>query len=512
MNQNYNSIVDSLTVPTFVIDTDHVVTAWNKACELLTGISATDIIGTKDAWRGFYKAKRPCLADLVLEGADTIGEHYPVHGESQFSEGLHAEAWFKPLNGKQRYLTFDATPIYDDDGKVIGALENLKDITEIKLAEQRLFEQKEELANTNQVLQAILDSLPGGVFWKDLNLNYLGANKSFTHEGGLESPQQLIGLCDYDMPWSNLAEHYRSDDREVLKSQKAKLNIIEQLRDINGDNKWLLTNKVPLLDSHKEIIGILGTYADITELKEMEQKLITAKEEAEKANQAKSEFLSSMSHELRTPLNAVLGFSELLTSDTEHPLSATQQQSLSYIMDSGMQLLELINGVLDLSKVEMNQTDIHIESIDLQAITSEIATLMQPEAEKASISIINQIDSTVPIKINADPNKLKQVLLNLVSNAVKYNIDNGSVTLSCENSQSDFVRINVTDTGKGIPKESLAAVFEPFNRLEQTNSAILGTGIGLTISKQLVELMDGHIGVYNNKDKGLTSWVEFPKA
>lgn len=508
MKHNFNNIAESLTVPTFVIDINHVVIAWNRACELLTGIAAKDIIGTKEAWRGFYLSKRPCLADLAIDGKERIGELYSVHGDSKFSEGLHAEAWFHNMNGKKRYLTFDANPIYDDDGQLIGALESLEDITEIKQTEQHLVESTEQLANTNQMLNAILNTIPGGVFWKDLNLNYLGSSNLFAHDAGLESPAELVGKNDYEMPWKNWAEHYRSDDREVLKTRQPKLNIVEQFENINGEQKWVLTNKVPLLNSHDELIGILGSYTDISEFKAMELKLIAAKEEAEKANQAKSEFLSAMSHELRTPMNAVLGFSQLLNTDTEHPLSEEQKASLSYIIDSGSHLLGLINGVLDLSKVEMSQTDVNFEPISVHKILSEVATLMQPEAEKNAITIINETTDIDTLKIEADYNKLKQVLLNLVSNAIKYNDEKGSVTLSCHRSNTRL-RLNVTDTGEGIAEANFTKMFEPFNRLDKTNSAVLGSGIGLTISKQLIDLMNAEIGVYNNDDKGLTFWIEF---
>lgn len=512
MNHSFKILVEALPVPTFIIDINHVVIAWNKACEDLTGISAVDIVGTKDAWKGFYKYKRPCLANVVIGTAETIDELYSNHGKSKFNQGFNTEAWFPDLNGKSRYLTFNAEPIYSDTGELLGALENLEDKTSLKETEQHLVESTEQLANANQILQAILNSIPGGVFWKDIHLNYLGSNTSFARDGGMKSPEDLIGKCDFDMPWRDLAEEYRSDDQEVLDSKVSKLNIIEQFRDINGTRKWLVTNKVPIINCQNELIGVLGTYADISNLKAMEIKLISAKENAEKANQAKSDFLSSMSHELRTPMNAVLGFSQLLLSDNKEPLSADQKESVSYIIDSGNYLLELINGVLDLSKIEMNQTDVNFEVFTVQKIIADITTFMLPEAEKSSISLINQTADSTESPIEADYNKLKQVLLNLVSNAIKYNNENGSVTISCNITDSDTVRIFVTDTGKGVSEDNMPKLFEPFNRLEHANSAILGTGIGLTISKQLVELMNGEIGVYNNPDHGLTFWVEFKQV
>ncbi len=512
MKHNFNIIIDSLTVPTFVIDANHVVTAWNKACENLTGILASDIIGTQDAWRGFYKSKRSCLADIVIGDKEKIDDLYEIHGKSKFSQGLHAEGWFDDLNGKKRYLSFDAEPIYDDEGHLIGALENLDDITEIKQTEQDLLESTEKLANANLILHAVLDSIPGGVFWKDLDLNYLGSNASFSRDGGLKAPEDLIGKCDYDMPWKNFAEHYRSDDQEVINTKTEKLNIIEQFQDIQGNQKWLLTNKIPLFKQPGELMGVLGTYVDISELKALEMKLIAAKEEAEKANQAKSEFLSAMSHELRTPMNAVLGFSQLLASDTQHPLTKDQQNSLAYITQSGQHLLELINGVLDLSRIEMSTIDLNIQAINIHAVITEIVALITPESDSANISIFVSPDITKQLAIHADKSKLKQVLLNLTSNAIKYNTENGTVTFSCQQTKSAKIRISITDTGMGVPEDKFSELFEPFNRLDKTHSTILGSGIGLSISKELVKAMNGEIGVYSNDDKGLTFWIEFEQA
>lgn len=512
MNQTFNIIVEALAVPAFIINTDHVVTAWNKACEKLTGLPASEVIGTKDAWRGFYQSKRPCLANLVIDSSKNMDELYLIHRKSDISKGLYSQDWFHELRGENRYLTCNANLILNDDGEVIGALESIQDSTESKKIEQRLVENTDKLANSNRILQATLDSIPGGVFWKDLDLNYLGANASFTKDGGLSFPNELIGKNDYDMPWNELAEHYRSDDREVLESGLAKLNIVEKLQDINGSNKWILTNKVPLFGQKNELVGILGTYADITELKAMEMKLIASKNEAEKANHAKSDFLSSMSHELRTPMNAVLGFSQLLASDTENSLSADQIKSLTYIIDSGTHLLDLINGVLDLSKIEMKQEKVHFEKISVHKVISEIIGLLTPEADSASITMINLVSKPSNLLVKADNSKLKQVFLNLISNAIKYNHKHGSISISAHITDSNTIRINVTDTGVGVSDSNLSKLFEPFNRLEHANSSILGTGIGLTISKQLIELMRGEIGARKNPEHGLTFWIELEQA
>jgi PAS domain S-box-containing protein len=396
----------------------------------------------------------------------------------------------------------------------IPTVQNLTDeINDREKAEQRLALSKQEQANLNQILQTVLDSIPTRVFWKDTQLNYLGSNSLFAEDAGIHFPNTLVGKSDFDLPWKDTdAEKYRADDQEVIHSGIAKLHIEEQQLGAMGDTKWVITNKVPLRNNKGELLGVLGTYEDITRQKQLELNLVKAKEQAEKANKAKSEFVSSMSHELRTPMNAVLGFAQLLALDNKTPLNKDQQESLSYITESGTHLLALINDVLDLSQIEMDQTHIVIEDVDVNSLIAQVANTIQAEAKKSAISIVNNVTEIPVINVRANYNKLKQILLNFASNAVKYNSEQGAITFSCAKTDKGRARINVCDTGEGVPESSFPALFEPFNRLDKINSSILGTGIGLTICKELVDLMGGEIGVFNNPNKGLTFWVEFELA
>lgn len=244
--------------------------------------------------------------------------------------------------------------------------------------------------------------------------------------------------------------------------------------------------------------------------KKEESALLDAKQEAETANTAKSEFLSSMSHELRTPLNAILGFGQLLGFNPKEPLSDSQQKCVDQIMSGGQHLLHLINDILDLSKIEAGQVGLSIEDISPLQVLDECLPLI------TSMAMVHGIDVSVPdtardtIQVRADHTRFKQVLLNLLSNAIKYNRENGSVIVATEATPEGMLRISVTDTGDGIPKQKLSELFKPFNRLGAEGSGIEGNGIGLVISKKLVELMGGAIGVQTEVGKGTTFWIELP--
>lgn len=251
-----------------------------------------------------------------------------------------------------------------------------------------------------------------------------------------------------------------------------------------------------------------GTNMDVTEVKKAEERVLKAKEAAEQASRAKSDFLSSMSHELRTPLNAILGFAQLFELDKN--LTIDQQANVSEIKKAGEHLLQLVGDVLDLSKIESGRMGFSLEPVAPIRLLQEVSALMQSQAEARGIFMRLECGCNLEQMIVADDVRLKQILLNLVSNAVKYNRDGGTVVISCAAKDDNTLQIEVSDTGYGIAESQQQFVFEPFNRLGAESSNIVGSGVGLVITKQLVEQMNGAINFVSNEGAGSTFWVEFP--
>jgi signal transduction histidine kinase/AmiR/NasT family two-component response regulator len=261
-----------------------------------------------------------------------------------------------------------------------------------------------------------------------------------------------------------------------------------------------------LRDDYEEVIGYLLIGTDNSVRKQVESELNAAMAAAKKANLAKSDFLSSMSHELRTPLSAILGFAQLIESGTPQP-TPSQKRSVDQILKAGWYLLELINEILDLALIESGKLPLSLEPISLTEVVRECHAMIEPQAQKRAIRMTFP-QFKLPYFVKADRTRVKQVLLNLLSNAVKYNKAGGTVVVECIVSTPGRIRVCIKDTGEGLSADKMAQLFQPFNRLGKEAGVEEGTGIGLMVSKRLVELMGGEIGVESTLGAGSVFWIE----
>ena len=281
----------------------------------------------------------------------------------------------------------------------------------------------------------------------------------------------------------------------------------------DGSLYWVDSIIAPFLDDHGNTKKYISIRTDVTARKQAEEarqqmnaELARAKLLAEEANLAKSDFLSNMSHELRSPLNAILGFAQLIDSGVPAP-TPSQKESVDQILHSGWYLLELINEILDLSLIESGKLSLSPEAMSLPEVLADCQSMIEPQARKSGIRLLFPIFEG-PCFIKADRTRVKQVLVNLLSNAIKYNRVGGTVEVTCRAESPECIRVSFRDTGAGLPPEKLAQLFQPFNRLGQESGAEEGTGIGLVVSKRLVELMGGRIGAESVVGVGSVFWIE----
>ncbi len=387
--------------------------------------------------------------------------------------------------------------------KITGRVWSFRDVTERKKAEW-------EIEFSRQMMRMVLDAFPGIVFWKDLNLSFLGCNSKLAEMAGLASPADIVGRPDKDFPWSSESAHYLEDDLQVINSGEPKLGIIEKLPQLDGGIVWLNTSKVPLRDAQGGIIGLLGTSLDITELKRTEDALENAKETAENANRAKSIFLANMSHEIRTPMNAVLGYTQILQRD--ETLNSTQMKYVETIGRSGEFLLSLINDILEMSKIEAGKVELNPAPFDFRAMLRDTETMFSQRAEEKKLQLTLSCIGEVPQTIVADAMRVRQVVTNMLGNAIKFT-SAGAISVQVSSSGRDsmngiLVTVEVKDTGMGIPEDELESVFGSFEQT-QRGQMLGGTGLGMAISRQLARLMGGDLTVRSEVDKGSTFTFTF---
>lgn len=356
------------------------------------------------------------------------------------------------------------------------------------------------------MLRTLVDNLPDFIYAKDANCRFLLANASVARHMGT-TPEKLIGKTDYDFFPPDLAEAYAEDERRVMRSGEALINREEAGLDATGNAMTILTTKVPLRDEQGRVVGVLGIGRDITARVKVEAEIRAAHEAAEAANRAKSAFLANMSHEIRTPMNGVLGMAELLL---ESRLDPEQRDCAETIRESGKSLLTIINDILDFSKVEAGKLELESIDMDVRGAVDECARLLAIQAHAKGLEIEVSCDPELPEVVRGDPNRLRQILLNLGGNAVKFT-SKGSIGISMgvmqTFAQDVLVRFEVRDSGIGIPEDRLESLFKPFTQVDaSTTRRFGGTGLGLSIVRRLVELMHGTCGVESEPGVGSRFW------
>lgn len=369
-----------------------------------------------------------------------------------------------------------------------------------QISERKVIER--HLENSMSQLKATLESTTDGILVIDNNDRITNFNQSFLQLFSI--PYDLIELSDFVQIQKHINELLKENTENNTHPSDENI-VLLQLKDERLIEAYAKPQKIA-----NQVIGSVLSYRDATMRINSEASLQKAKDEAEIANTQKSEFLSRISHELRTPLNAILGFSHLLQEDNHQHLDSDETNYVSHICQAGEHLLTLIDDLLDISRIEAGKLNIHLQSIPCKQIIDESLALVQATAESHRIKVSLETNGDNCPSIIADHTRCKQALVNLLSNAIKYNKANGSVKLSVKASET-HVRFEVSDTGVGIDREKFSEIFQPFTRLKQIEKTS-GTGIGLTITKRLIDVMNGTIGVNSEPDIGSTFWFELPVA
>jgi PAS domain S-box-containing protein len=538
-----NAIFNSENFSSIATDAKGVIQLFNVGAERMLGYMAAEVVDKitpadiSDSQELIARAK--ALSD-ELGTPITPGFEALVFKASRGIEDIYELTYVRKDNSRFPAIV-SVTALRDAQNVIIGYLLIGTDNTarkQIEAEQQHLRDIQEEmnkqLQRTNFTLQVSEEKLA-------VTLNSIGDAVIATDEEGrvtLLNPlaEQLIGWTRSEAAGRPVADIFQIVNKETR--QPAAIPVIETLA--HGTIQGLANHTVliarsgsecdiadscaPIRDRDGKVIGAVLVFRDVTgeyaaqqalrdsaqALQEKNVELESATFVAEKANLAKSEFLSGMSHELRSPLNAILGFAQLMETGSPPP-TTRQKASIDQILKAGWYLLELINEVLDLALIDSGKMSLSLEPISLAEVMLECQAMIEPQAQKSAIRMSFPLFE-IPYFVTADRTRVKQVLINLLSNAIKYNRAHGAVEVTCGAGAAQRIRISVRDTGEGLSPEKRAKLFQPFNRLGQEAGAEEGTGIGLVVSKRLVELMGGEIGVQSMVGKGSVFWIELEKA
>jgi PAS domain S-box-containing protein len=510
-----DAIFNSANFSSIATDAEGVIQIFNVGAERMLGYSAADVVDKltpADISDEQELVARAAALTAELGAPIRPGFEALVYKASRSIDDIYELTYIRA--DKTRFpAQVSVTALRDAAGKVIGFLLIGIDNTRRKQAEaeQALLDQR--LRDQQFYTRSLIESNIDPLITTDQRGIISDVNSQMELLTG-RTRDELIGA-----PFKTcFTEPERADEaisRVLRESKVTNYELTALARD--GRETVVSYNATTFHDRDRKLQGVFAAARDVTERKQFEHALQetnsaleTAREGAEKANRAKSEFLSSMSHELRTPLNAVLGFAQLMASEVPPP-AAHQQRSIDQILKGGWYLLRLINEILDLAMIESGKVTMSQESMSLGEVLQDCKGMIEPQAAKRGITLtLPKFDQ--PLYVHADRTRVKQVMINLLSNAVKYNTAGGSVTVQCSVSEQHRVRICVKDTGAGLAADQIEQLFQPFNRVGQEDSSEEGTGIGLVVTKRLVELMGGVIGVESSVGVGTVFWFELDTA
>ena len=506
-----DAIFNSAYFSSIATDEKGVIQIFNVGAERMLGYMAIDVLNKitpadiSDPQEVIARAKS---LSSELETTIRPGFEALVFKASRGIEDIYELTYIRK-DGSRFPAIVSVTALRDADSKIIGYLLIGTDNSARKQVEEEQKKLDQRLRDqqfyTRSLIESNIDALmttdPSGII-TDVN-KQMEALTDCTRD-------ELIGA-----PFKNYFTDPELAEIAITRvlNEKKVTNYELTARSRDGKETVVSYNATTFYDRDRKLQGVFAAARDVTERKRLDQalqetnvELERAKSMAEKANLAKSNFLSSMSHELRSPLNAILGFAQLMDSDNP-PATPSQKASIDQILHAGWYLLELINEILDLAVIESGKISLSEEPVLLAEVMLECQAMIEPQAQKRGLTLhFPHFDS--PCFVRADRTRLKQVLINLLSNAIKYNIKEGKVEVVCTPSALGRIRINIIDTGAGLPPEKLAQLFQPFNRLGKEGSAEEGTGIGLVMSKRLVELMGGVVGVESTVGVGSVFWFE----
>jgi len=509
------AIFNSANFSSIATDAQGVIQIFNVGAERMLGYTAAEVVNKNtpadisDPQEIIVRAE--ALSD-ELKTTITPGFDALVFKARRGIEDIYELTYIRK-DGSRFPAVVSVTALRDEQGAIIGYLLIGTDNTARKRIEEEQKKLSLRLKAQHLYTRNLVDSNIDALTTTDPSGIITDVNKQMEVLTG-NTREELIGTPYND--YFTDPELVAAGIKQVLIENK--ISDYELIaRNMDGKETVVSINAATFFDRRNKLQGLFYGARDVTERKRLDQKLLEnnielerAKAVAESANQAKSDFLSSMSHELRTPLGAILGFAQLIESGTPAP-SPVQKRSIDQILKAGWYLLKLINEILDLALIESGKLSLSLEPVSLEDVMQECATMVEPQAQEHGIQIIFTPMKSL-IFVNADRTRVKQLLLNILSNAIKYNNTNGKVTVTYTLSSPNNVRISVRDTGAGLTPEQLKKLFEPFNRLGQKGDVEEGTGIGLVVCKRLIEFMGGTIGVESTVGEGSVFWFELKQA